>query len=261
MTNTQFLDDLEKELKGHKIPRKDIEAAREFYSEAIAERVDSGMTADEAIADLGSVKDIARTTYEENPPLTKTIAGMSIPMFILFIVAVILSSVFWAPFLVVFLMLFVFFALFPLSIEAVMLCAGGFIAYVSLLAFQQGHGNLSTWFLVFVALAMVGISLSLTPLTGRVAELAGRSLAHASSYLYALLSPRTSSRNVLWYKPVFTIRKFDKAILLAGGILAAIGILGALAIWASVGFDVNALPTIEPILLNGEYVTIDFHVK
>lgn len=263
MTTTQFLDDLEKELKGRKISRKDIEAAREFYDEAIADRIDSGMSEDEAIADLGSIEDIARTTYEENPPVKKTIAGMSIPLFALFIALALLSSVLWAPFLVVFLVLFVFIALVPLGIEVTLIATGAFLIYVSALAFHQGHGNLTVWLLAFIALGILGISASLTPITYRVTELAGRALAHGFYYLSQFFSTRTRAGKVSWYKPVFKWHKFDKIVLIAGGIIAGIGILGAFGIWASVGFDVNALPSVDPILLNGEYVTIDitnFHI-
>ncbi|MBR5950784.1 MAG: DUF1700 domain-containing protein [Actinomycetaceae bacterium] len=257
MTTAQFLEDLEKELKGRKIPRKDIEAAREFYDEAIADRIDSGMSEDEAIADLGSIEEIALTTYEENPPIKKTIAGMSVPMLVLFIVLTLLSSVIWGPVVLVALIFFVLFALMPLGTEALFIVIGGFFIYLSALAFSQGHANLTVWFLVFIGLGILGISIALTPLTYRVAELAGRASAHGAYYLSQFFSTRTRTRKISWYRPVFKLRKFDKIVLIASGIIAGIGILGAFAIWASVGFNVGALPAVEPILFHGESVTID----
>lgn len=249
MTTTQFLDDLEKELKGHKIPRKDIATVREFYDEAIADRLDSGMSEDEAIADLGSVEDIARTTYEENPPIKKTIAGMSIPTFVLFVVLALLSSIIWGPFVLLAALL----ALAPLAFEGLFIGIGSFFVYISALAFIQGVGNLSAWFLMFIGIGIIGIFISLTPLFYRVTELAGRAFIHAILYFSSSADSKESTDTIAFYKPVFTWRKFDKIVLIAGGIIAAIGVLVAFGIWASVGFNIYALPPLEHVFFNGHY--------
>ena len=126
-----------------------------------------------------------------------------------------------------------------------------------MLCFYRGEGNLTVWFLTCIAIGIIGASIALTSLSYRAVELAGRALTHGTSYVTALFSTRTPSRNTIWYKPVFTVRKFDKIVLIAGGTIAGIGILGAFGIWASVGFDVNALPPVDPILLGDQEIVID----
>lgn len=58
MTKEAFLAALRTKLSG--LPKKDIEDRLDFYAESIADRMEEGKSEAEAIADIGSVDDIAK---------------------------------------------------------------------------------------------------------------------------------------------------------------------------------------------------------
>ena len=65
MTKTEFLFELKKGLSG--LPEEDIKRSIEFYSEMIDDRIEDGKTEEEAIADIGSVKDVVSQILAEIP--------------------------------------------------------------------------------------------------------------------------------------------------------------------------------------------------
>lgn len=65
MNKQEFLDALRSSLEG--LPRKDIEASLEFYQEAIDDRMESGLTEQEAVAEIGSVEEVAAQILSEMP--------------------------------------------------------------------------------------------------------------------------------------------------------------------------------------------------
>lgn len=65
MNKQEFLDALRACLEG--LPREDIEASLEFYGEAIDDRMESGLTEQEAVAEIGSVEEVAAQIFSEMP--------------------------------------------------------------------------------------------------------------------------------------------------------------------------------------------------
>lgn len=65
MTKTEFLCELKKGLLG--LPEEDITRSIEFYGEMIDDRIEDGKTEEEAIADIGSVKDVVSQILAEIP--------------------------------------------------------------------------------------------------------------------------------------------------------------------------------------------------
>lgn len=63
MTRQEFLKTIRKKLKG--LPAEDVENSMAFYDEAISDRMDKGMTEEEAIAALGSADEIAARIMDE----------------------------------------------------------------------------------------------------------------------------------------------------------------------------------------------------
>ena len=68
MNKQKFLDALRKELSG--LPQNDIDERIHFYSEIIDDRIEEGMTEEDAVAAVGSVNDIV-TQIVADTPLTK----------------------------------------------------------------------------------------------------------------------------------------------------------------------------------------------
>ena len=68
MTKSEFLDALRKSLSG--LPKEDLEEKVNFFSEMIDDRIEDGISEEEAVATQGSVEDIKNQILEEYP-LTK----------------------------------------------------------------------------------------------------------------------------------------------------------------------------------------------
>ena len=60
MTKNEFISRLRTRLSG--LPKDEIEERLAFYSETIDDRIEDGLTQEEAVADLGDVDDIAAQT-------------------------------------------------------------------------------------------------------------------------------------------------------------------------------------------------------
>ena len=70
MTKAEFLAELRAALAG--LPEADIEKSLDFYSEMIDDRVEDGLSEEEAVAALGSIEDI-KTQILKDIPITKII--------------------------------------------------------------------------------------------------------------------------------------------------------------------------------------------
>lgn len=67
MTKLTFLMSLKDKLSG--LPRKDIEEQLSFYSEMIEDRVEEGLSEEEAVAAVGSLEDIVNQIQAEMPQI------------------------------------------------------------------------------------------------------------------------------------------------------------------------------------------------
>ena len=67
MTKEIFLHELRKRLKG--LPKEDIDSRIEFYEEMIDDRIESGMSEEEAVRDVGSIDDIVAQIAKTTPLL------------------------------------------------------------------------------------------------------------------------------------------------------------------------------------------------
>jgi len=65
MTKERFEVELRKRLKG--LPKEDIDSRVEFYGEMIDDRIESGMSEEEAVADIGNIDDIVAQIAKDTP--------------------------------------------------------------------------------------------------------------------------------------------------------------------------------------------------
>ncbi len=66
MTKLEFLDSLRKALTG--LPLEDIERHVDYYKESIEDRMEDGLSEQEAVAAMGAVEDVAKDILAESPP-------------------------------------------------------------------------------------------------------------------------------------------------------------------------------------------------
>ena len=65
MNKQEFLSALSEKLSG--LPAEDIQKYADLYSESIDDRIEEGLSEEEAVADLGSLDDIAQQIIKETP--------------------------------------------------------------------------------------------------------------------------------------------------------------------------------------------------
>ncbi len=99
MNKQQFLAELERGLCG--LPQEDIEERLGFYSEMIDDRMEEGLSEEEAVAGVGSVEEIVSQIVAEIP-LSKLVKEKMLPKEIdaWVIVLVVLGFPIWLPLLI-----------------------------------------------------------------------------------------------------------------------------------------------------------------
>lgn len=65
MTKWEFLEGLERELKGY--PKREVEERICFYSESIDDRIEEGIPEEEAVAQLGTIEEVSSQIIAEIP--------------------------------------------------------------------------------------------------------------------------------------------------------------------------------------------------
>lgn len=100
MNKEVFLSELRKKLSG--LPQSDIEERISFYSEMIDDRVEDGMTEEEAIAQIGSVDQVVATIMSEIPlsKLVKQKVNKKKEMPVWAIVLLVLGFPVWFPLII-----------------------------------------------------------------------------------------------------------------------------------------------------------------
>lgn len=95
MKKDSFLKTLEEKLTG--LPREDVQRSLDFYQEAIDDRMDSGLTEEAAVADLGAPEEIANQILAETslPKLIRAKVTPSRALKAWEIVLLILGSPLW----------------------------------------------------------------------------------------------------------------------------------------------------------------------
>lgn len=106
MNKQGFMAVLRQQLQG--LPESDIEKSLEYYSESIDDRMEEGMTEEEAVADMEPPAEIARQIFMDMP-LTKVVkakARPSRPLRVWEIVLVVVGSPVWVPLAVAAILIF-----------------------------------------------------------------------------------------------------------------------------------------------------------
>ena len=97
MDKNSFIIALRSKLSG--LPAEDIDKTVEYYSELIADRMEDGLSEEDAVSDLGSIDDIAKKIIEETP-ITKLVKSNIKPkksVSPLIIILIILGIPVWVP--------------------------------------------------------------------------------------------------------------------------------------------------------------------
>lgn len=100
MTRDEFLNRLEELLAC--LPADQLEETKAFYEEAIADRMEDGMTEEEAVAAIGTPGEVAEATLDDLPAVPRAIARTRRRSNTLLWVLAIVGSPVWVPLLIAF---------------------------------------------------------------------------------------------------------------------------------------------------------------
>ena len=201
MTKHEFLSELRACLAG--LPEEDVLRSIEFYTEALDDRIEEGMSEESAVADLGAPKELAARILAEIP-LTRLVKNKLKPrrkMSSLTVVLLIIGSPIWASLAIA--ALAVLFTVF-----AVLWAVGTAVLYSSTLALAVG--GLGGGICYLISYAMVG------NIAGGIALLGAGILCAGLSILLLLVSNRYlrfllwfSRKSFLWIKSLFVRKEAD----------------------------------------------------
>lgn len=165
MNKQEFLAELQKELSG--LSQSDIEERLNFYSEMIDDRMEEGLTEDEAVREIGTVNEVVSQTVAETPlyKLVKERVKPKRTISAWVIVLLVLGFPLWLPLLIaafsvmlsVYIVIWsVLFSLWTIEISLVGCSLGGMISAVA--SAFQGNGATGIAMLGF-AILCAGLSI------------------------------------------------------------------------------------------------------
>lgn len=167
MTKKKFLDEIKSRLKG--LPQNDIDKSLDYYSEMIEDRIEDGMSEEEAVADLGTVDEIVAQILNDIPlpkivkekvSPKRSLAAWEIVLLVLgfplwFSVLMVVLSVFLAVYIVLWSLVITLYATdFVIALGGVA-CAGAGVFFMTMAKPVPGIFMLGT------GLILVGISILL----------------------------------------------------------------------------------------------------
>lgn len=165
MLKHEFLQELRKRLEG--LSPQDIDSSLEYYSEMIDDRVEDGMSEEEAVACVGSPADAANHILKDMP-ITKLVKARMKPknkLPVWAIVLLILGSPIWASLLIA--LLSVIFSVYVVIWSAIIVlwavygslwaCGGAAVIY-AFIPLIQGHPGTGL-FLLGSGIAVAGLAL------------------------------------------------------------------------------------------------------
>lgn len=185
MTREEFLNRLGELLAC--LPAEQIEETKAFYAEAIADRMEDGMTEKEAVAALGTPGEVAEATLDDLPAVPRAIARTRRRSNVLLWVLVILGSPVWLSLLVAF-------AAVALSVYV---CIWALALCVWVVDAALGAVGLAALALVAAGIAIGNVPYALAMLGSGLALIGGALLVGAAAWV---ISKQIARISALWVK-------------------------------------------------------------
>ncbi len=166
MTKLEFLDELKKALCG--LPSEDIQKSLEFYSEMIDDKIEDGLSEEDAVSQIGNIGDIAKQILSDIP-ITKLVKQKIKPKYRMGageIILLILGSPIWLSLLIA--AIAVVFSVYVSLWSVVVSLWASFAAFVgsafggfaaAVILFAGGQNIYAGIVMIAAALVLVGISI------------------------------------------------------------------------------------------------------
>lgn len=192
MNKTEFFAALRSKLD--RLPKHEVDQSISFYDEIIADRMEEGMSEQQAIEALGSLEAITEQIYAEIPPIPKALGKANTGSRSLNIVLLALLSPVWIPLVLAllccvaltYLCLWLFIITLWLVVGLLILCAP--LGIAGLIWFSTRGFTLSGVWVLGISLSAAGIGL----------------FAFLAVYKISRVLMRTSSLLSGWLKRLFT---------------------------------------------------------
>ena len=190
MNKYEFLGRLRERLAG--LPPKDIDASLDYYAELIADRIEDGMSEEEAVAAMGSIDEIVAQILEDTslPKLVKEKVRPKRALRTWEILLIVLGFPLWLPLLIAF----------ASVIFSVLVAIGSVI--ISLFAVAVSVGACALAFIVAGLICFVTAKVALGTI------LIGASLICAGLCILFFIGATYASKGILWLckKGIYAIK-------------------------------------------------------
>lgn len=249
MNKGAFLDALEGELTKRRLSADEVRAAREYYADAIDERMDDGLSEQEATACMGSPVTCAQAAASETAPVPHLVRRFATRFALVNLVLAILTLPVWGMFVIAFLMVV---ASAYVTLFSLLLCTWIFFGCGILLGvasvvtfFSSLHAGVpfSGVFVLGVGMLSTGTALLLLPLVVWATQALVETIRLLGLRIVGLFRrggqsdaaesrPRTRLHAPRWPKELFS----------SGLGFVGLGALSTLTALVSCGFDISTLP-------------------
>ena len=190
MNKYEFLGRLRERLAG--LPPKDIDASLDYYSELIADRIEDGMSEEEAVAAMGTIDEIVAQILEDTPlpKLVKEKVRPKRPLRTWEILLIVLGFPLWLPLL----------AAFASVIFSVLVAIGSVI--ISVFAVAVSVGACTLGFLIASPICFISAKYALGTI------LIGAALICAGLCILLFIGAKYAAKGILWLcrKSIYAIK-------------------------------------------------------
>ena len=97
MTKDEFMEELRSSLRAEGVPSAEIDRALEYYAEAIDDRIEDGVTEDDAVQTLGPTSCIVKECVSSIPPVQRSLLKLTTGNRVLDTLLVVVTAPVWVP--------------------------------------------------------------------------------------------------------------------------------------------------------------------
>lgn len=258
MNKREFTSALRDRLRKERVSREEIEDALTYYSEAIDDRMEDGMSEEDAVAALGEIEQAVASVCADRPVVRKAISRVCVSRtaIAVAIVLLVLGAIAWIPLvlalgvLAVAVYLAIWALIASLWLADASLVLMGIVGVPFLVHATTSGAALSGVLQMGCAFVMGGLGVLLVP----VMSLATGCLIRASLafarwvghfFMKVPASGRAASESCVhsWGMARGTWRGF----VVVGGVIIGVGLAAVAVAWVSSGFDLGSLPKVPPM--------------
>ena len=258
MNRQEFTSALRDRLRKEHVSREEIDDALTYYSEAIDDRTEDGMSEEDAVAALGGIDQAVAAVCADRPVVRRAISRVCVSRttIVVTVVLLVLGSIAWIPIVLglgilaigVYLAIWALVASLWLADASLVLMG---IIGVPLLAHAVASGMVLSGVLQMgCTFVMGGLGVLLVPVmslaTGCLAK-ASLTFARWVGHFFTKVPAGGKTMSGSCGRPWGMARGTWRWFAIVGGVIIGVGLAAVTVAWVSSGFDLGSLPKVPPM--------------